>query len=378
MTQKFDVRQHQPRDVHTQFETKFSVGSYLAYQGDRFGERFDANSYLTLTMAVDLFDLGKTREQLINAFRPAECRWLLLSFSSDWLFPPFQVREMVDALIACDQPVTYCNVQTDCGHDAFLLPNQLHVYGEMIREFLANLCAKSTTPTCEAPLSRSQEEKAGDDRPDSAYSESRAHGPKSIFHQHRLDYDTIVELIPSGASVLDLGCGSGGLLARLKDRGHRRIMGVELDEQAILTCVRRGLEVVHADLNQGLSGFVDGQFDFLVLSQTLQTVLDVPRVLADMLRVGRCGIVSFPNLAFRGHRRQLSEDGQAPHGYGLRGFRWYDTPYLRFLSITDFEEFCAKHNIHIEKLIALDTESDKRVYENPNLNADMAVAVLGK
>ena len=139
MMQKFDAQRLRPRDVQTQFETKFSVGSYLAYQGDRFGERFDANSYLTLTMAIDLFDLGDTREELVRTLARSNCRWLLMSFSSDWLFPPFQSQEIVDCLIAGDKPVSYCNVQTDCGHDAFLLPNQLEVYGELIRAFLANL-----------------------------------------------------------------------------------------------------------------------------------------------------------------------------------------------------------------------------------------------
>ncbi len=142
MTQKFDAQRLQPRDVQTHFETRFAVGSYLAYQGDRFGERFDANSYLTLTMAIDLFDLGDTREKLAEALRRSDCRWLLMSFTSDWLFPPFQSQEIVDSLIAGNKPVSYCNVVSDCGHDAFLLPNQLDVYGELIRAFLANLATK--------------------------------------------------------------------------------------------------------------------------------------------------------------------------------------------------------------------------------------------
>ena len=98
----------------------------------------------------------------------------------------------------------------------------------------------------------------------------------SIFQHRRLDYDTILDLIPPGASVLDLGCGTGELLARLRDRGHRQIMGIEWDEQAIVACVRRGLDVVQSDLNKGLAAFADGQFDIVVLSQTLQAVLDVP------------------------------------------------------------------------------------------------------
>ncbi|MGA7699975.1 MAG: homoserine O-acetyltransferase [Thermoguttaceae bacterium] len=139
MMQKFDAERLKPRRVQTQFETKFSVGSYLAYQGDRFGERFDANSYLTLSMAIDLFDLGDTPAELAAVLQRSTCRWLLMSFTSDWLFPPFQSREIVDALIAAGKPVSYCNVESDCGHDAFLLPNQIGTYGELIRAFLANL-----------------------------------------------------------------------------------------------------------------------------------------------------------------------------------------------------------------------------------------------
>jgi homoserine O-acetyltransferase len=185
-------------------------------------------------------------------------------------------------------------------------------------------------------------------------------------------------LIPPGSSVLDLGCGTGGLLARLRERGPCRLMGVELDEQAILACVRRGLDVVQADLNQGLPAFIDGQFDFVVLSQTLQTVMDAPRVLADMLRVGRRSIVSFPNIAYRNHRRQLADEGRAPHGHALQTFHWYDTPNVRFLSIADFEEFCREHHFDILQQIALDTEADAHIHDNPNLNADLAIAVLGK
>jgi homoserine O-acetyltransferase/O-succinyltransferase len=364
MTQKFDALRLSPREVQTQFETKFSVGSYLAYQGDRFGERFDANSYLTLTMAIDLFDLGDTTEKLIDTFKPSTCRWLMMSFTSDWLFPPFQTQQMVDALIADEKQVIYCNVRTDCGHDAFLLPNELATYGELMAAFLANL-DHSPTETEEIAAT--------------VYDgEFRAHSPRSIFHTHRLDYNTILELIPPGSSVLDLGCGTGGLLARLHERGPCRVMGVELDEQAILACTRRGLDVVHADLNQGLPAFNDGQFDFVVLSQTLQTVLDAPRVLADMMRVGRRSIVSFPNIAYRSHREQLNQGGHAPHGHALQTYRWYDTPNVRFLSIADFEEFCREHHFQILQQIALDTEADIQIHDDPNLNADLAIVVLGK
>jgi len=364
MMQRFGADRLAPRDIQTEFETQFSVGSYLAYQGDRFGERFDANSYLTLTTAMDLFDLGDDPQKLAEALRPSGCRWLLISYSSDWLFPRFQSRGLVDALIADDKPVSYCNVQSSCGHDAFLLPDDLDRYGELIRAFLANL---HTSP---GPGDDSEADDGPYEPPTS---------PSSIFHnRHRIDYDSIVELIPPGASVLDLGCGTGGLLARLRRRGHRHIMGLEREERAIIGCVRRGLDVVQADLNEGLEAFTAKQFDFVVLSQTLQTVIDVRRVLDEMLRVGQRTIVSFPNLGYEPYRRELADAGRAPRADELEGYSWYNTPNVRFLTIADFEAFCDEQKIAIHKRIWLDTRRQRQVEDDPNRNANLAILVLSR
>ncbi|HUJ12042.1 MAG TPA: homoserine O-acetyltransferase [Verrucomicrobiae bacterium] len=358
MRQKFGANRLQPRDVATEFERTFSVGSYLGHQGTKFVERFDANSYMALSMAMDLFDLGETPQELAAVLGRSRCRWLFISFSSDWLFPPDQSRDMVNALLACNAPVSYCNVQSDCGHDAFLLPNDLPRYGELIRAFLANL--------------------AGEASPDHLDDETHRASPTSIFHPRRLDYDRIVELIPPSASVLDLGCGGGGLLARLKQRNRARLVGVELDEQEIITCVQRGLDVVQADLNKGLHAFADRQFDCVVLSQTLQAVYDVEGIVADMLRVGRTSIVSFPNLAFHKLGRILVEEGRAPRAYGWLPDQWYNTPDIRFLSISDFEGFCREKNIHIERRIGLDTEAGVEIFDDLNRNADLAIFVLSR
>ncbi|HUU58285.1 MAG TPA: homoserine O-acetyltransferase [Phycisphaerae bacterium] len=361
MEQKFDTDRLRPRQILTEFERKFSVGSYLGYQGDRFVERFDANSYLTLSMAMDLFDLGATREQVTAALNFSLCRWLVLSYTSDWLFPAEQSRELVDALIATNKPVSYCNVTSSCGHDAFLLPDDLHSYGELIRAFLRNLLGD---PVPAGPP-------GGD---------ADAHGtnPASIFHARRLDYDRILELIPGGSSVLDMGCGSGGLMARLKQRGHQRIMGVERDEQAILACVRRGLDIIQIDLNEGLGSFADKQFDCVVLSQTLQAVQDVAAVVDELLRVGRWGIVSFPNFAYHKLRAVLAEEGRAPRTAGLLHHEWYDTPNIRFFSIRDFEEFCTDRGIVVHRRVAINTESGTDVAEDPNRNADLAIFVISR
>lgn len=361
MMQKFDANRLSPRDIATQFETKFSVGSYLAYQGDRFGERFDANSYITLSMAMDLFDLGATPEALQASLQPATCRWLVISYTSDWLFPPFQSQQIVDALVANGKPVSYCNVDSPCGHDAFLLPHQLESYGTMLSGFLDNLLGTGS----------------GGDL--AAAAQPAEHKPTSIFHDpRRLDYDSLQDLIPAGSRVLDLGCGTGGLLSQLRQRGHRELIGIELDEAAVVACVRRGLDVLQADLNDGLSIFSDGQFDVVALSQTLQTIIDVRRVIREMLRVGQRAIVSFPNLGYHKLRRQLADEGRAPLVSLGGGSRWYDTLNVRFLTIADFDEFCRDEGIHIHDRVFLDTEAHRRVTDDPNLNADLAIVVLSR
>lgn len=355
MREKFEGDRNSPRDINTGFENRFSVGSYLGYKGSKFVERFDANSYVALTMAMDLFDLGGTQQQLATAMAKSCCRWLVLSFTSDWLFPPQDSREIVSALIAEGKQVSYCNIHSRCGHDAFLMENDIDRYGEMIRAFLDNLGDGETA-----------RDHSGDD---DVYGVS----PTSIFQPRRLDYDRIVELIAPADSVLDLGCGGGSLLSRLRDRGQKRTVGVELDEMAILSCVQRGLDVVQADLNEGLKLFADEQFDTVVLSQTLQAVKDVEKVMEDLLRVGRRAVVSFPNFGYRKLRQMLYEHGRAPQSTGLLRFKWYNSPNIRFLTIDDFEDFCRERGIRIDRRITLDTEARREVTDEPNLNADLAI-----
>ena len=142
--------------------------------------------------------------------------------------------------------------------------------------------------------------------------------------------------------------------------------------------MRRGLDVVQADLNDGLSDFANKQFDIVVLSQTLQTVRDVKRVVRDMIHVGNKCIVSFPNFAYHKLRKMLAEDGKAPEAAGVLRFKWYDTPNIRFVSIADFEEFCEERGIKVDRRICLDTETRTEVTDDPNLNADLAIFVLGQ
>ena len=362
MRTKFDADRLEPRQIDTEFEKQFSVGSYLAHQGDKFVERFDANSYVKISLAMDLFDLGDTHEKITESLRPACCRWLVVSFTSDWLFPPSQSQDLVNALLALEQPVSYCNIVSSCGHDAFLLPDELPVYGGLISAFLENV-------TDDSP--RRVED-------DDVYTLS----PVSIFgafRKPRTDYAQLARLIRPGASVLDLGCGRGSFLAKLRHDRNRKLMGIDLHESSILCCLQRGLDVVQADLNSGLSQFPDGQFDYIVLSQTLQSIRDVEHLLYEMLRVGERSIVSFPNFAYYKLRNMLMEQGRSPVSSGILRHEWHNTPNIRFFSIADFEDFCAARDIQIHKRYALDTE-DGRMIDDEDVNrlADMAIFVISR
>jgi len=234
MADKFDIDRHDPREIDTQFEKKFSVGSYLAHQGDKFTARFDANSYVNLSLAMDLMDFGATHQQRVASFAPATCRWLVVAFSSDWLFPPVQSREIVAPLTAQDRCVTYAEITSSAGHDAFLIESDVAQYAPMVAAIL------------DPPGIR-----AGDDPPP------------------RLDDQRILETIEPGDSVLDLGCGNGQLLAALRARGHQRLCGVEVRQSSIIATARRGLPVLDYDLNLGLPEFADNCYDVVVLSATL-------------------------------------------------------------------------------------------------------------
>lgn len=385
MTAKFDPNRFEPRDIATEFEKKFSVGSYLAYQGHKFVKRFDANSYITLSMAMDLFNIGETEKQLTEILSRSTCRWLVTSFSSDWLFPPFQSRKIVAALIRAGKSVSYCNIISDAGHDAFLLDKDLGRYGQLICGMLDNAIGQVSTIKSQLVNDdsvKSQSNLEGADKNQQVAGLPRADDPTSIYHARRMDYDLILDLIPENASVLDVGCGQGGLLSRIKQRDCQRtsgrVMGIELDEESIVTNVLRGLDVVQYNLNQGNLPFIDKQFDVVLLSQTLQAVSDVQTTIDEVLRIGNKCIVSFPNMAHHRFRNILGEVGRAPVAVGHPRYRWYDTPNIRFFTIADFDHFCKHRNIQIHKTVYLDNQSGEQIEKDPNLNADTAIYVISK
>ena len=154
----------------------------------------------------------------------------------------------------------------------------------------------------------------------------------------RFDYDLIASWIPQGARVLDLGCGDGELLAGLMATRGVKGYGVEIDPARVLAAVGHGVNVIQMDLESGLSVFEDDAFDFVILSQTLQAMRRSDLILAEMLRVGRECIVTFPNFGYWRHRLSILL-GRMPVSKSLP-YQWYDTPNIHLCTVKDFEALC--------------------------------------
>lgn len=191
----------------------------------------------------------------------------------------------------------------------------------------------------------------------------------------RLDHRAIVEIIPSGASVLDLGCGNGDLLYMLIKEKQARGQGIEIDEQAIYKCVAKGLNVFHDDIDAGLSDYEDASFDYVIFNQSLQQVQHLESVLNDALRVGKKVVAGFPNFAYYRARLQLFFLGKAPVTPSLP-FLWYDSPNLHFLSISDFQDYCWTKNLTIEQSIYLGKKKPVTIF--PNILANIGIFLISK
>ena len=192
---------------------------------------------------------------------------------------------------------------------------------------------------------------------------------------NRADQAAISEWISSGASVLDLGCGDGELLALLIRQKQVRAQGIEFDEQAIYRCVASGLSVFQEDIDTGLAEYADKSFDYVVLNQTFQQVKKPDFVLTEALRVGKHVVAGFPNFCYISDRFQIFFKGRVPVTPSLP-YEWYDTPNLHFLSIADFKNYCQKRNIIIENTAYV--AKNKRVRFLPNLFAEIGIFLLSK
>ncbi len=193
------------------------------------------------------------------------------------------------------------------------------------------------------------------------------------YEQLRPDYKAVLAWVDRGSSVLDLGCGAGDLLYMLIKEKNVRGQGIEIDEEAIYRCVEKGLNVFHGDIDGGLADYGDGAFDYVVLNQSLQQTVKPDSVLSEAMRVGGAVIVGFPNFAHWKARWQMTFRGVAPVTPALP-YRWFDTPNLHFLSISDFRGYCLKNGITIEKTAFSPGRRGARIF--PNLLAETGLFLI--
>lgn len=186
--------------------------------------------------------------------------------------------------------------------------------------------------------------------------------------QHRI----IAEEMPIGASILDLGCGEGALLSRLSLEREARVQGVELDADKVAACVEKGIPVIQTDLDLGLKGFPDKLFDYVILEETLQTLRHPDAIIAEMRRVGRRGIVSFPNFGFWRVRLDLAVRGRMPVTDWLP-HRWYRTPNIHLFSIRDFMDYAEEAGLNLTGVHVLENGAGRPFREGDNLYAEEAL-----
>ncbi|MBB5192068.1 methionine biosynthesis protein MetW [Silvimonas terrae] len=190
----------------------------------------------------------------------------------------------------------------------------------------------------------------------------------------RPDLRNVADWIDPNASVLDLGCGDGSLLSWLSS--HKRVQGygVEIDVDSVTACVEKNVDVIQTDLESGLGTFEDNTFDYVVLSLTIQAMHNIENILVEMLRVGRTGIVTFPNFGYWENRWQLAL-GRMPVSETIP-YQWYNTPNIHLCTIYDFGVLLNKLGMKATGQVVM--HQDQKVLFLPNLRGSLALMRFDK
>ena len=195
----------------------------------------------------------------------------------------------------------------------------------------------------------------------------------------RFDLEIIASWIDPGSRVIDLGCGEGDLLIHLITQKDVVGSGIEHNESKVALCIEKGLTVLQGDINEEILDYPDNAFDYVILSQTLQQVYEPDALIQSMMRIGKKGIVSFPNFSHWALRLQLLFSGCAPITKQLP-FDWYNSPNIRVITIKDFRQFIRKVGFNILKEAAINTHTEDRfgtiISVLPNLRATYGVFLI--
>lgn len=322
MKEKFGRRR---RDIASQknfpnadeFRTNFEVANYLEHQGEKFINRFDANSYLHITRATDEFDLAAEYGSLSEAFSRIKSKVLVVALSGDWLFLPSQSEDLTKAFFKARKHVSYFCLNAPAGHDAFLTHIQDLV--KVVSGFLTV--------------------------------EQSSFDSQTLSVDDRKDYDKLYKMLPEKvSSVLDVACADGTLMSYIKDRNKDvECTGVDIDLEQINHVLVNGENAVLANVDSGLEIIPDNTFDCAILSESLQVMREPDKVLSELLRIAPTAIVSFPNFGMWSVLASLVFRGKMPKTKRLP-YEWYNTPNIHLCTIRDFIQLCNDKGFKIEKV----------------------------
>lgn len=200
-----------------------------------------------------------------------------------------------------------------------------------------------------------------------------------LIENTRFDLQVIASWIDHGSKILDLGCGNGDLLYYLKQEKKVHGTGIEMSEDKVAKCIERGLTVLQGNFLEEVHDYPDQSFDFVILSQTLQQIMEPKELIRELLRVGKQVIVSFPNFGHWMVRMQVLFTGHAPVTDQLP-YEWYDTPNIRVITINDFKRFLRMTGVRLAREVAINTHHHDReghiITNLTNLRATYGIMML--
>ena len=294
------------------FKTYFQVESYLDYQAAKFLRRFDANSYLHITRSMDLYDPCDRFGSLDAAFARVKAKVLVVSYRNDILFPWWQSKEIVAALLRANRSVSYCHLESGTGHDSFL--TDIEDLSKLVGGFLGQREVK-------------------------------------VLDWQVRHHRNVIDMVKDGARVVDIGCGDGTLLNVLREKKHVKGDGIDIDVEQIEEALADGHDMFWDDADDGLEAFPDRRYDTAIVSDTLQEVRNPRGLLREALRIADEAIVTFPNFAAYRIRLSLALTGRLPVSKQLP-FEWYDTPNIHCVTLKDFRRLCEREGYEIREVRA--------------------------